>query len=176
MIIVGEKVRLRALEASDSNLLRELMNDAETEYMLGGWSFPISEIEQSKWLEAYKQSTNLLRVMIDVNEQTIGTAILSDIDYKNGVAQIHIKLTKGDGRHKGYGTDTINTLVRYAFSELRLHCIYAQVIEHNTISRGLFRKCGFEEEGIMRARVFKAGNYINVYVLSKLNSVGACDA
>lgn len=170
MIIMGEKVKLRAIELSDCDLLLGLINDPETEYLLGGWSFPVSKAEQQQWIENITASTNTLRVMVDVESQTIGTAILSDVDYKNGTAQIHIKLCDSNCRHKGFGTDVIHTLVAYAFDELRLHCIYAQVNQHNIPSQKLFLKCGFQQEGILRERLFKKGEFIDVLMFSILNN------
>lgn len=175
MNISGKKVRLRAIEAVDCDLLMSLINDAETEFMLGGWSFPVSKREQDHWFENNTRIATTLRVMIDVGENTIGTAMLSDIDYKNGTAQIHIKLCPGDCRHHGYGTDTVNTLVGYAFSELRLHCVYAQVSEHNVASQRLFVKCGFEKEGLLRDRLFKRAHYISVVMFSIVCHGGECD-
>lgn len=173
MNIVGEKIILRAIEAKDCDILREMMNDPETEYLLGGWSFPVSKEEQQNWFESQHNNKNILRVMMDAGENTIGTAILSDIDYKNGIAQIHVKLHGSENQHKGYGTETIMTLSNYAFHELRLHCVYAEVSQHNIPSQKLFRKCGFEQEGVLRDRLFKKGKYINVIVFSKLGEPDA---
>lgn len=172
MNIVGKLVTLRAIELSDCEMLRSLMNDPEIEYMLGGWSFPVSRDEQEKWCQSLSSAKNTLRVVIEVENTAIGTAILSDIDYKNGTAQIHIKLMPGDYRHKGYGSDTVNALIRYAFNELRLHCVYAHVNEHNEPSQRLFHKCGFQQEGVLRDRIYKNGRYINDIVLSRINSAG----
>lgn len=172
MNIIGKLVTLRAIELSDCEMLRSLMNDPEIEYMLGGWSFPVSTDEQEQWCQNLSASKDTLRVIIEAESTTIGTAVLSDIDYKNGTAQIHIKLMPGDNRHKGYGSDTVNTLVRYAFHELRLHCVYAHVNEHNEPSQRLFHKCGFQQEGILRDRIYKDGRYIGIIVLSRLNLSG----
>lgn len=168
MNISGENVLLRAIDEKDCELLREMMNDSETEYFLGGWSFPLSKADQQNWFESQHMSKNTLRVMIDTGDITVGTAILSDIDYKNGSAQIHIKLHGVENRHKGYGTDAITALCNYAFMELRLHCIYAEVSQHNIPSQRLFAKCGFEQEGVLRDRLFKKGKYIDVVLFSKL--------
>ena len=172
MNIVGRLVTLRAVELSDGEMLRKLMNDPEIEYMLGGWSFPVSKDEQEKWCQNLASEKNTLRVIIEAENTVIGTAILSDIDYKNGTAQIHIKLMPGDYRHKGYGSDSVNALVRYAFNELRLHCVYAHVNEHNEPSQKMFCKCGFQQEGVLRDRIYKNGRYINDIVLSRINSAG----
>ena len=170
MNIIGEKVLLRAIEISDKETLLNIINDSETENSLGGWSFPISNFNQEEWIKTQKSNTGILRCMIDdkKDKQILGTAILSEIDYKNGNAEIHIKLT-GDVRGKGYGADTINTLVSYAFNELRLKCVYAHINAYNTASQKLFEKCNFVMEGVLRNRIFKKGKYHDVLILSIIN-------
>ena len=170
MNIQGKNVVLRAISMKDANLLMELINDAETEKMLGGSSFPVSLEGQEKWISAQTGRIDVLRCIVALkeNEEGIGTVILSDIDTKNGVAQVHIKMDKQRGRGKGYGSDALNTIVNYAFGEMRLNCIYADVLEYNTVSQKLFEKCGFHRDGVLRSRVFKGGRYINVVSFSRL--------
>ncbi len=170
MNIRGDKVVLRAIEPSDGQLLKDLINDPETEYMLGGWSFPVSTQVQTDWIAGLKNDIHTLRCIIELMEENvaIGTVMLSDIDYKNGNAQVHIKISGNGLRGKGYGHDAINTIVKYAHSELRLTCIYANVSSHNVASLNLFTKCGFIKEGLLRKRLFKRGNFIDVVVLSIL--------
>lgn len=152
---------------TDKNILLEIINDSETENSLGGWSFPVSEINQEEWIKSQKQTDSVLRCMvIDKKEgKTLGTAIMSDIDYKNGNAEIHIKLVN-DARGKGYGGDTINTLLKYAFDELRLYCVYAHINAYNVASQKLFERCGFVKEGILRNRIFKKGEHHDVFSYS----------
>lgn len=170
MNILGENVFLRAIEMTDKEVLLDIINDSETEYSLGGWSFPISSMTQEEWIKAQKPNANILRCMVcDKNEdQTLGTAILSSIDYKNGTAEIHIKLLDR-ARGRGYGVDTINTLVKYALDELRLVCIYAHINAYNIPSQKLFEKCGFVKEGVLRKRIFKKGNHHDVISFSFIN-------
>ena len=170
MNIQGKNVVLRAISMKDANLLMELINDAETEKMLGGSSFPVSLEGQEKWISAQTGRIDVLRCIVALkeNEEGIGTVILSDIDTKNGVAQVHIKMDKQRGRGKGYGSDALNTIVNYAFGEMRLNCIYADVLEYNNVSQKLFEKCGFHRDGVLRSRVFKGGRYINVVSYSRL--------
>ena len=153
MNIQGEKVTLRAISSQDATVLLELMNDPEIEVMLGGSSFPISSEHQLHWIESLSGSSDCLRCMIapvEEPEKGVGTVILNPIDYKNGTAEIHIKLDRTTGQGHGYGTDAIRTMVRYAFSELRLTCVYAYVLRYNLPSQKVFQKCGFQQEGILR--------------------------
>nr|WP_308742849.1 GNAT family protein [uncultured Anaerocolumna sp.] len=169
MFLSGEKVILRAIELSDKDILRNMINDGEMEYLLGGWSFPVSDMKQEEWIKSIDSEPYVLRCMIDDKQEhsTAGTVILSDIDYINGTAEIHIKLLKSF-RGKGFGTDTIKTMVRYAFSELRLQCIYAHINDYNIGSHKLFEKSGFIKEGVLRSRIYKNGTYHNLFVYSIL--------
>lgn len=169
MILHGEKVRLRAIEWSDLQVLKDLMNDSEIEYYIGGRSFPISNIDQEDWMKSLKSNQETLRCMIETKEEkiAIGTVILSDIDYVNGTAQIHIKLMKEQER-KGYGSDAVRTIIQYGFEQQRLLCIYATIIDYNTSSQRLFEKIGFKKEGILRKRIYKNGELHDTFCYSIL--------
>lgn len=170
MNILGEKTVLRAIEPADNALLLELINDPGTEKMLGGSSFPVSETAQSKWICEQIGRTDVLRCIVaDKNtpKEGVGTVILSDIDRKNGTAQVHLKLIEV-GRGKGYGTDALKAMVGYAFRQMRLHCVYAHVLEYNKASRKLFEKCGFQREGLLRSRAFKDGEYVDMVSYSMI--------
>jgi len=173
MNISNEKMILRAVEMQDKDMLLSIINDADTEYMLGGWALPVSSLQQEEWLKNQKQSLDTVRCVIQdkVAEKAVGMIVLTDIDCKNGNAEIHIKLALGDEfRNKGYGTQAINLLVEYAFEELRLHLIYARINKHNIASQKMFSKCGFMEEGILKERVFKKGKYMDVVLFSKIRT------
>lgn len=172
MLIYGEKIVLRAVEEADNAMLLSLINDPDTEMMLGGSSWPVSEAEQLKWFEHQERSRDVLRCIVALqdNGNAIGTIILSDIDQKNATGHIHIKMSKDGGRGKGYGTDAVNTMVRYAFEELRLNCIYANILSYNEASIRLFERCGFKKDGVLRQRVFKKGHFYDLYYYSRLIS------
>ena len=54
-------------------------------------------------------------------------------------------VTAGTGVH-GYGTEALQMLMRYAFSELNLFRLAALVPEYNQAAIHLFQKAGFIEE------------------------------
>ena len=171
MNIYGERIVLRAITEEDAQLLLQMMNDPDTERMLGGASFPVSLSAQRSWSQRQIGNNEVLRCIIAERSREdvgLGTVILTDIDQKNGSAQVHIKLGVENCRGKGYGTDALRTIVKYAFEQMRLHCIYANVLEYNTASQKLFEKCGFHKDGLLRGRIFKGGNYINMVTYSCL--------
>lgn len=172
MNIYGEKVVLRALSQQDQEMLFELISDPNTEKMIEGKSFPVSYDDQLRWFNGLQYRDDILRCIIAEkgNEDiAIGTIILSDIDYINGNAEVHIKMANGEMRGKGLGTDALKTIVNYAFRELRLNCVYSQVLDYNIPSQKLFEKCCFSRDGVLRQRVFKDGQYHDVISYSVLS-------
>lgn len=171
MFIKGRKVLIRAIELSDAELLREMINDEEIEQMMWGYSFPVAKHQQVSWIENLSRNNDaIFRGMIDVNNVSVGTVILSDIDMKSGTAEIHIKLAKSSDRGKGYGKDTVLTMLCYAFNELRLNCVYCRIKEDNIPSQKLFESCGFTKEGCLRARVYRQGRFYDFYEYSILRT------
>ncbi len=170
MIIEYEDITLRAIEESDLELLKEMINDPEIENMTGGYSYPVSTYQQRKWFESLSNRQNELRLIIDTEEHgAIGVVMLTDIDWKNRTAQTHSKITSRNNlRGKGYGTKASKALVKYAFEELNLHCLYIHTIDYNIAAQRVMEKCGFKKEGVLRERVYKNGKYHNVIVWSIL--------
>ena len=75
------------------------------------------------------------------------------------MAQHGIKLAKVDFRVKGYGTDTVMAIMRYAFDELGLNRLNGSWFTDNTLSKMMYMKCGWKEEGIRRNYIYKSGKY-----------------
>ncbi len=161
MNLKGKKILLRAIEKEDIEFLRTMINDETMERQVGGWSFPISKYEQDKWFESQINNTDSIRCIIELEGSPIGLETLTDIDWKNRKACHGIKLYNEKIRGKGYGTDTLKTIMKYAFEELQLNKLYTTILEHNEVSIKLHKKCGWEIEGTLKESVFKNNRYID---------------
>ena len=171
MNIKSERIKLRAIEDYDEELLYALINDPEIEKNTTGNSFPVSISKQREWIKQQQlnSSATTLRTIIEDNnsKEAIGTLILSDIDYKNGTAELHIKILNKFQR-KGYATESVDLISKYASKELRLHSIYVNILKSNINSQNLFKKCGFELDGYLRDRVFKDGQFQDLASFSRI--------
>lgn len=168
MNIKGNKVVLRFIEPSDLEEIRNMTNDAEQEYMIGGWSFPAAKKHQEDWYQRILSDKNNIRFAIEFEGSFVGLVTLTDIDWKNRRAKSGIRLTLSAPKKQGIATDALMAMLGYAFEELDLRRIYATIIEHNMISRKLHAKCGYKEEGLLRQSVYKRGKYHNELQLSIL--------
>lgn len=159
MNIYGNKVVLRAMEKEDCELIRTMFNDPEIENLVIGWAYPISKYAQEKWYEIHYNDDNF-RFVIEVPEEgAVGIATLTDIDWKNRMAYHGIKLAQCKQRGKGYGTDAVMAIMRYAFDELGLNRLNGSWFPENVPSKNMYMKCGWKEEGIRRNYIYKGGKY-----------------
>lgn len=168
MILKDGDLILRAIELKDADFLREMINDPEIEYMVPGWSLPVSHQKQIEWINELKADD--IKFIVQLAGVAIGMASITDFDYKNSVANLNIKIKDVKQRRKGIGTRVVRLLVKYCFDELNLHCLTANILEYNIASQKLFEKCGFKRDGILRNRVYKKGKYHNIYAYSLLRS------
>ncbi len=160
MNLIDKNITLRAIEKKDNKILKQLINDPDTESKVGGWSFPSSNEKQELWYEEItsSMSDSIVRFAVDVDGQCVGMAALHKIDYKNSNAGVDIKLIT-EFRGKGIGCRIVGMLEKYAFEELNLHVLISEVLEDNTASRNTFEKAGFTLDGILRNHIYKGGRY-----------------
>lgn len=170
MIIRYGCVKLRAIEEKDFDLLFYLINAPEIENSIVGWNFPVSIRAQKQWMEDFKNSLSSIKFMIElINSNTIGMVMLDNIDWKNRTAEFGCKMNAiPKERIKGDMYDAVRGMLKYAFDELGMECIYGRILEENILSRKLCKKAGFLEEGILRKRIYKSGRFHNLISISIL--------
>jgi len=161
MNILGKQVRLRAIEEEDLPKLHGWANDPEIWYGLVGWHFPYSMESHKKWFLSLGADQRNQRLAIEtLDGKLIGTASLTDIDWKNNHASVGVRLGEKETWGKSYGTDATVAMMRYAFDELHFERLDIEIIEYNTASiRHICEKCGGKEEGRMRNWFFRKGRY-----------------
>ncbi len=169
MVIIDGGIKLRAIEETDLDFCREMLNSSYIETCTIGKSFPISEKQQLEWFKNFDCNQEL-RLIIENEEGRIGMLIASDINWINKNCEVGIKLTN-NGQVKR--DDTLNAsklFIDYLFNELNMHCLYAHILQENRLSYKLLGKLGFIQDGVLRQRVYKRGNYHDVAVFSLLKT------
>jgi RimJ/RimL family protein N-acetyltransferase len=170
MNIRGEKVIIRAIESDDLNFLREMINSEELEATENGFVFPVSMQQQSKWFDNLNQTDQLnQRMIIEYESKAVGYLSLVNIDWKNRVAHVGIKLLLKEYRRKGIGTDSIKAIEKFCFMELNLNRLESFILEDNIASQKLFiEKCRWVQEGRKRQYVYKNGKYKDLIIVGFL--------
>lgn len=98
----------------------------------------------------------------------IGTISIFSFNPEHRLAEIGYSFAKKCWGH-GYATEALNKLIEYAFFTLKLHRLEAQCDSRNMRSARVLQKCGFENEGFMRKRLYVKGEYADILFYGLVN-------
>ncbi len=120
-----------------------------------------SEKQYKDWLEKdlekdpYNDHFFAIRTL--EGEQPIGFTGLFDLHWNHGDALVAIALGEREYWGNGYGTDAMNTLLGYAFTELNLRRVTLIVFDYNPRAIRSYEKCGYVHEGTVRSVILREG-------------------
>ncbi len=80
------------------------------------------------------------------DERLIGFAKLYNITWSHGTGMLQMGIGDAQDRNKGFGSQALNLVLRYAFEELNLYRLTALVPEYNRDALRFFEKAGFVVE------------------------------
>jgi len=112
-----------------------------------------------KDLEKQNEKENYFEFSIRVlaDDRLVGEIGLGGIRLNRGDAFVGIGLGDREDWNKGYGTDAMRLILRYAFLELNLHRVSLSVFEYNPRAQRSYEKAGFRVEGRMRGTLNREG-------------------
>jgi RimJ/RimL family protein N-acetyltransferase len=117
-----------------------------------------------------EEERNLYHFMIraKTDDRLIGKAVVARVEWTNGNGQLRIGIGAAEDRCKGYGTQAAKMLLRFAFAELNLFRVSADVPEYNEGALALVRKFGFVEEVCRRQALERDGRRWDLLVFGLL--------
>lgn len=135
-------------------------------------SAAIVKKQYEKLEKQVEEDKNLYHFMIRAKEddRLIGKALIQWVEWTNGNAWVHLGMGSVDDQRKGYGSQALSMLVRFAFAELNLFRLSARVPEYNEAAIALFSKFGFVEEVRRRQALDRDGRRWDLIVFGLLNS------
>jgi len=162
-LLQGDLVRLAAVNPeNDSKLFAKWGRDAEYLRMLD--TSPVrqwSERQYKKWfkedLEKEKRDDFLFLIRTLENDEAIGFIELDGVHWSHGDSYVGIGIGERECWSKGYGTDAMKVVLRYAFEELNLHRVSLNVFEYNQRAIHSYEKVGFVVEGCERQFLRREG-------------------
>lgn len=158
----GELVRLTA-ENAEIAAAENLKRSRSSEFWRLQTSDPhrlFSRKATQEWYEkqAFEPAPDAISFTIRTlaDDRLIGQIELDGIRWNHGDAYVGIGIGPGDWG-KGYGTDAMRILLRYAFTELNLHRVTLTVFEYNPRAIRSYEKAGFKYEGRVRKFLVRDG-------------------
>lgn len=172
-VIEASRVRLRHIENADINSLYDIFSDSEA---LRCWGSPpfaerADAVNYLADINANFEKKTLFQwgISLKPDDKIIGTTTLFHLDEKNRRAEIGYALNR-EFWGKGYVTEALNSVFRFAFDELNLHRIEADVDPRNNASIKILEKFGFQKEGYLRERWFSGDEIQDAFFYGLLKS------
>ena len=176
MNLVSPEVRLRAPEPEDLEVMLAFEND-ESIWEQSSATGPYSRYQLKRFLSESQNDLFVdrqLRLMLTLPDGHVaGIVDLSSFDPRHNRAEIGIVIRK-EFRRKGIGKKALAMLEQHSFRLLGIHQLYALVREDNAPSIALFRSCGYEKGGCLKAWYRSGIGYKDVLVFQKLNPKATC--
>jgi RimJ/RimL family protein N-acetyltransferase len=180
-VILGDRVRLRRIERSDLPRFVAWLNDPSVRDHLALFH-PMGLSDEERWFEGQTALEPVLRALsiearaADVRDEAadpewthIGGIGLHQVDWKNRTGELGIVIGEKGWWGRGYGTDAVRALARWAFDELALNRLWLRVYEDNARAQRSYEKVGFKAEGRLRQDRFHAGRYFDTVVMGLLH-------
>lgn len=165
------RVFLRAFEEADVENLVKWRNNTEVTNSLGGTNFFVSSIREKEWIKhsaTHDRNDIRLAICLIENSKHIGNINLTTINWINRSAEFSIMIGDRQEWGKGFGKEATFLMLNYAFFELNLNRVYLTVKMDNTRAINLYKKLGFQQEGILRESLYKNGKYNDMIIMSIL--------
>lgn len=127
-------------------------------------AMPVSVAQMKKRYEAIEkqveESKNLFHFTIRGKDdhRLLGFVRIEGIEWTHAVGSLKIAIGDPVERGKGYGSDALQLMLRFAFRELNLYRLAAVVREDNPAGLRFFIRYGFVEEVRRRKAVMRDGN------------------
>lgn len=166
-----ERIRLRALEPEDLELLYEMENDPQM-WDVTNFSVPYSKYQLKQYIENSESdmfADRQLRLVVvrRADDAVLGTVDIFDYVPLHARGEVGIAL-RSEFRGQGYAFEALSLLCDYAFGFLLVKQLTAHVAADNEASLQLFRLCGFQPCGLLREWWRVEGEYKDVVLLQKL--------
>lgn len=99
----------------------------------------------------------------------LGFARLHWISWNHGNAFVSLGIADAQERGKGYGSEALGLIMRYAFAELNLFRLSVSIPEYNQVALHVFKAAGFQDEIRQRQALHRYGRRWDVINLGLLH-------
>lgn len=154
MYLVGGKIRLRNIELSDVEFIKEIENNPENWEFSATYapysSYSIEEYIKSEYLGIYENKQQRFVIEYKETKTEIGLIDIFNYDPYNSTAELGLFI-KEEYRGQKLGKESVIVLLDYAFNHICIQSIIVAVATDNIKTINLFKDLQFETIGTLKA-------------------------
>ena len=173
-MIEGKRVRLRSFELSDLDEIMKHWSNIELRNFVGSADRgPASRNDEEEWIrntwkqhQERKAFTFAIETIAD--HKLMGGTSLFNIDWTSRSAMVGISIYDPENWGKGYGQESMNLILSFAFRNLNLNRVELGTFDFNKRAQKCYLKVGFKEVGRRRKACFIDGKYRDDIIMDML--------
>ncbi len=164
-MLEGRRVRLRSFELADVEEIMKYWNNMELRRLLGSVDRgPAATNEEEEWIRntwKRRQERTAFTFAVEsiAENKLIGGTGLFNIDWTSRSAETGISIYNPEYWGRGYGSESLNLILGFAFQDLNLNRVQLEVFDFNKRAQKCYLKVGFKEVGRRRKNRFVHGEY-----------------
>lgn len=163
------QVRLRPFRREDLPRVIAWRRDPELRHGALWGDAPFGTREAQRWLRAISDGADgsrlTLAVALRASDRLVGLTTLTRINRRAGTAYFGIVIGEKDCWGQGVATESLRLMLRRAAS-LRLRKVLLEVAADNTRAIDLYRRAGFQTEGVLRKQLARPDGFVDVIVMA----------
>lgn len=168
----GTHINLRAIEPEDLEFLFEIENN-ESFWEISHTQAPFSKFILKQYLENAHldiyEAKQLRLIIEDIKaKKTVGMIDLFDFNPQHKRAGIGI-LIHPDYQQNGFASEALQLLIKYCFTHIQLHQLYANITADNKNSIHLFTKHNFNKIGVKKDWILSNNIYKDEILFQLIN-------
>ena len=162
-IYIGNLVRLSAFDPEEAGkAFTSWARDSEYRRMSDSRAASLPSTKQTikfieKDFEELTPAIHFFGVRTLADDKLIGEMALDVFNWTGRDAFVGLSIGERENWGKGYGTDMMNVLLRFAFTEINLRRVTLTVFEYNPRAIRSYEKAGFRHEGRVRKILNREG-------------------
>jgi RimJ/RimL family protein N-acetyltransferase len=162
-VLKGKFVRLSAFDPEEmSKAFPRWFRNSEYLRLLNASARPIhSSKAERKWMDEevgeMSPAGYFFSIRTLAEDTLIGEIGLDVVTWPGRDAFVGLGIGETENWSKGYGTDVMNVLLRFAFTEINLKRVTLTVFEYNPRAIRSYEKAGFRHEGRKRQALNREG-------------------
>ncbi len=156
----SDRIYLSPMCVDDYQTYTRWINDETLSSGLGNFKFNITELNEKEWIEnVCKKGEHHFSVIRKEDNKLLGTYALSIKD--NVSRRMHVGgfIGEKNERGKGYGTEALKLITKFAFEILNAETIFSGIFSFNEASIKSAKKAGYSVAGKYRNAYFYNGKF-----------------
>jgi len=165
-VLETSRLQLRPLELSDALEIQKAAGIREIADTMISLPHPYPDGEAERYISRKlleREAGSSVTFIIEKSEKKefCGLIELRDIEREHSQGELSFWLARSAWGY-GYMSEALQVIVRYGFEVLSLNRLYAYHMVRNPATGRVLAKNGFRQEGLLRQRVQKWGQYEDV--------------